>query len=105
MEAYGDVTRCRVWFASQASEPPAQLADTHVEEEVADVDGTTGAAKVMNDKRRQDNQDYRNEKPEQPDQEARHTVSQGCHGFELPAKTESMQATDEIMAPPGWPLR
>jgi hypothetical protein len=47
------------WLASQASEPPAQLVDTGVEEEVADVEGKAGAAKVVNDQGRQDNQDDR----------------------------------------------
>ena len=85
---------------------PAQLADTDVEEEVAHVEGKAGAAKVMNDERREDNQDDCDEEPEKPDQEARHTItSQDCHGLELPAKTESMQGTDQLMAPSGRRLR
>lgn len=46
-------------IASQASEPPAQLADAYVEEEVADVEGKARAAEVMNDKRGQNNEDDR----------------------------------------------
>ena len=65
--------RCLARVAGQIG--PAQLADTDVEEEVADVEGKARAAKVMNDQRRQDNQDDRHKNPEQPDQEARHTVT------------------------------
>lgn len=53
-----------VWRGVAGQISPAQLADAYVEEEVADVEGKARAAKVMNDQRRQDNQDDAHKNPE-----------------------------------------